>query len=109
MKNFQALEHRLKSLEAQLERQQQQQGTEYIPQQTSEQTDIAPLANRNLNDVFDGPEHIDAHSTDPQLTSPSDAPTASLAESKDPTDGMGHFLFADEETRASFGKLSLDL
>lgn len=109
LKNFQALEHRLKSLEAQLEQQQQQQGTGCISQQTSGQTDIAPLTNRNLNDVFDGPEHIDAHSTDPQLTSPSDAPTTSLAESKDPTDGMGHFLFADEENRASFGKPSYDL
>ncbi|KAK7224688.1 hypothetical protein V2G26_012691 [Clonostachys chloroleuca] len=106
LKNFQALEHRLKSLEAQLEQQQQQQGTGCISQQTSGQTDIAPLTNRNLNDVFDGPEHIDAHSTDPQLTSPSDAPTTSLAESKDPTDGMGHFLFADEENRASFGPSS---
>ncbi|CAH0052294.1 unnamed protein product [Clonostachys solani] len=104
LKNFHALEHRLKSLEAQLER--QQQGSEYIPQQESGQTNIVPLTNRNLNDVFDGPERMDGHSTDPQLTSPSDAPTTSLAESKDPTDGMGHFLFADEENRASFGPSS---
>ncbi|KUL87719.1 hypothetical protein ZTR_05827 [Talaromyces verruculosus] len=54
----------------------------------------------------DTAENEDQHSNVPNLTSISDGPVTGSMGSDDPTDGMGHFVFADEEDRAYFGASS---
>jgi hypothetical protein len=54
----------------------------------------------------DTTEHNDRNSNTPNLISTSDGPLTGSMGSDDPTDGMGHFVFVDEEDRAYFGMLS---
>ncbi|QKX58192.1 uncharacterized protein TRUGW13939_05313 [Talaromyces rugulosus] len=51
-------------------------------------------------------EHNDRNSNTPNLISTSDDPLTGSMGSDDPTDGMGHFVFSDEEDRAYFGPSS---
>jgi hypothetical protein len=51
-------------------------------------------------------EHNDRNSNTPNLISTSDDPLTGSMGSDDPTDGMGHFVFSDEEDRVYFGMFS---
>ncbi|OKL55356.1 hypothetical protein UA08_09423 [Talaromyces atroroseus] len=55
---------------------------------------------------IDTPEQDKRDSVTPNVIATSDGPVTGSTGSDDPTDGMGHFVFADEEHRAYFGPSS---
>ncbi|KAL2833911.1 fungal-specific transcription factor domain-containing protein [Aspergillus cavernicola] len=86
--HFQAIEDRLNQLES------------LFPHSPSN----GRSSKRPQNDV-DTPQD-DLHSLTPNLTSTGDGSLTGWIGSDDPTDGMGHFVFGDEEDRAYFGPSS---
>jgi hypothetical protein len=52
---------------------------------------------------------LDRSAVTPALPSVHDGPTMHSSGPDDPTDGMGHFVFGNEEDRAYFGTISVYL
>ncbi|KAH8892864.1 hypothetical protein GQ53DRAFT_646245 [Thozetella sp. PMI_491] len=94
---FQALENRLNSLELLLSQ-----------RPISEQTAFDQTTPAVTGPLFglDGSEHGNGSILDAAAASASGELMSSAVGSEDPTNGMGHFVFADEEDRAFFGPSS---
>lgn len=74
------------------------------PGRTTSTDEVRHRRQQRLVNFTNSPHEFPHNSPDYNVITPSDGHVASQIESEDPTDGMGHFVFTDEEDRAFFGK-----
>ncbi|KAF7560760.1 hypothetical protein G7046_g3380 [Stylonectria norvegica] len=103
--HFQAIEDRLQQLESLLS----QHGSDTATENGGLER-IAPSREarrrRQLVNFADSPQALPQDTPEFNVISPSVGQVDNHIEYEDPTDGMGHFVFADEEDRAFFGPSS---